>query len=295
MVATDPRFAGSGYAHPEVLVSTDWVAEHLDDPNVRVVESDEDVLLYDMGHIPGAINLDWHTDLQDQVKRDFLDRAGFEELMRKNGIGNDTTVVFYGDRNNWYATYTYWLFKYFGHKDARVMNGGRAKWEAEGRPMSRDVPSYPKTTYTAQEPDERIRAYRDDVLKQVESGAPALVDVRSVPEYTGEVLHMAGYAQEGAQRGGHVLGAKSIPWATAANEDGTFKSPDQLREIYGGKGITPDRNVIAYCRIGERSSHTWFVLRELLGYPDVRNYDGSWTEWGSMVGVPIAKGTEPGL
>ena len=294
MVATDPRFAGSGYAHPEVLVSTDWVAEHLDDPNVRIVESDEDVLLYDMGHIPGAINLDWHTDLQDQVKRDFLDRAGFEELMRKNGIGNDTTVVFYGDRNNWYATYTYWLFKYFGHKDARVMNGGRAKWEAEGRPMSRDVPSYPKTTYTAQEPDERIRAYRDDVLKQVESGAPALVDVRSVPEYTGEVLHMAGYAQEGAQRGGHVLGAKSIPWATAANEDGTFKSPDQLREIYGGKGITADRNVIAYCRIGERSSHTWFVLRELLGYPDVRNYDGSWTEWGSMVGVPIAKGTEPG-
>jgi thiosulfate/3-mercaptopyruvate sulfurtransferase len=295
MVATDPRFAGSGYAHPEVLVSTDWVAEHLDDPNVRIVESDEDVLLYDMGHIPGAINLDWHTDLQDQVKRDFLDRAGFEELMRKNGIGNDTTVVFYGDRNNWYATYTYWLFKYFGHNNARVMNGGRAKWEAEGRPMSRDVPSYPKTTYTAQEPDERIRAYRDDVLKQVESGAPALVDVRSVPEYTGEVLHMAGYAQEGAQRGGHVLGAKSIPWATAANEDGTFKSPDQLREIYGGKGITPDRNVIAYCRIGERSSHTWFVLRELLGYPDVRNYDGSWTEWGSMVGVPIAKGTAPGL
>jgi thiosulfate/3-mercaptopyruvate sulfurtransferase len=295
MVAIDPRFAESGYAHPEVLVSTDWVAEHLDDPNVRIVESDEDVLLYDMEHIPGAINLDWHTDLQDQVKRDFLDRAGFEELMRKNGIGNDTTVVFYGDRNNWYATYTYWLFKYFGHKDARVMNGGRAKWEAEGRPMSRDVPSYPKTTYTAQEPDERIRAYRDDVLKQVESGAPTLVDVRSVPEYTGEVLHMAGYAQEGAQRGGHVLGAKSIPWATAANEDGTFKSPDQLREIYGGKGITPDRNVIAYCRIGERSSHTWFVLRELLGYPDVRNYDGSWTEWGSMVGVPIARGTEPGL
>ena len=295
MVATDPRLAESGYAHPEVLVSTDWVAEHLDDPNVRIVESDEDVLLYDMGHIPGAINLDWHTDLQDQVKRDFLDRAGFEELMRKNGIGNDTTVVFYGDRNNWYATYTYWLFKYFGHKDARVMNGGRAKWEAEGRPMSRDVPSYPKTTYTAQEPDERIRAYRDDVLKQVESGAPALVDVRSVPEYTGEVLHMAGYAQEGAQRGGHVLGAKSIPWATAANEDGTFKSPDQLREIYNGKDITPDKNVIAYCRIGERSSHTWFVLRELLGYPDVRNYDGSWTEWGSMVGVPIAKGPEPGL
>jgi thiosulfate/3-mercaptopyruvate sulfurtransferase len=295
MVATDPRFSESGYAHPEVLVSTDWVAEHLNDPNVRVVESDEDVLLYDMGHVPGAINLDWHTDLQDQVKRDFLCKAGFEALLGKNGIGNDTTVVFYGDRNNWYATYAYWLFKYFGHRDARVMNGGRAKWEAEGRPMSREVPSYPETTYTAQEPDEQIRAYRDDVLKQVKSGAPALVDVRSVPEYTGEVLHMAGYAQEGAQRGGHVLGAKSIPWATAANEDGTFKSPEQLREIYGGKDITPDKNVIAYCRIGERSSHTWFVLRELLGYPDVRNYDGSWTEWGSMVGVPIAKGTEPGL
>jgi thiosulfate/3-mercaptopyruvate sulfurtransferase len=295
MAATDPRFTESGYAHPEVLVSTDWVAEHLDDPNVRIVESDEDVLLYDMGHIPGAINLDWHTDLQNQVERDFLDKAGFEALLSKNGIGNDTTVVFYGDRNNWYATYTYWLFKYFGHRDARVMNGGRAKWEAEGRPMSRDVPTYPATTYTAQEPDERIRAYRDDVLKQVKSGAPALVDVRSVPEYTGEVLHMAGYAQEGAQRGGHVLGARSIPWATAANEDGTFKSPEQLKEIYEGKGITPDKNVIAYCRIGERSSHTWFVLRELLGYPDVRNYDGSWTEWGSMVGVPIAKGSEPGL
>jgi thiosulfate/3-mercaptopyruvate sulfurtransferase len=295
MVDTDPRFAESGYAHPEVLVSTDWVAEHLDDPNVRIVESDEDVLLYDMGHVPGAINLDWHTDLQDQVKRDFLDKSGFEALLGKNGIGNDTTVVFYGDRNNWYATYAYWLFKYFGHADARVMDGGRAKWEAEGRPKSRDVPSYPETTYTAREPDERIRAYRDDVLKQVNSGEPTLVDVRSVPEYTGEVLHMAGYAQEGAQRGGHVLGAKSIPWATAANEDGTFKSPEQLNEIYGGKGITPDKNVIAYCRIGERSSHTWFVLRELLGYPDVRNYDGSWTEWGSMVGVPIAKGPEPGL
>jgi thiosulfate/3-mercaptopyruvate sulfurtransferase len=215
--------------------------------------------------------------------------------LSKNGIGNDTTVVFYGDRNNWYATYAYWLFKYFGHRDARVMNGGRAKWEAEGRPMTREVPTYPETTYTAQEPDEQIRAYRDDVLKQVKSGAPSLVDVRSLPEYTGEVLHMAGYAQEGAQRGGHVLGAKSIPWATAANEDGTFKSPEQLREIYAGKDITPDKNVIAYCRIGERSSHTWFVLRELLGYPDVRNYDGSWTEWGSMVGVPIAKGPEPGL
>ena len=295
MVATDPRFADSGYANPDVLVSTDWVAEHLDDPNVRLVESDEDVLLYDLGHIPGAVKLDWHTDLQNQVARDFVDKTEFEALMRRNGIGDDTTVVFYGDRNNWYATYTYWLFRYFGHADARVMNGGRAKWEAEGRPMTKDVPTYAEASYTAQEPDERIRAYRDDVLKQVESGAPSLVDVRSVPEYTGEVLHMAGYAQEGAQRGGHVLGAKSIPWATAANEDGTFKSPAQLREIYEGKEITSDKNVIAYCRIGERSSHTWFVLRELLGYPDVRNYDGSWTEWGSLVKSPIAKGSEPGL
>lgn len=294
MVALDDRFKESGYARPEVLVSTDWVAAHLDDPKVRIVESDEDVLLYDLGHIPGAVKIDWHVDLQDPVARDFLDKSAFETLMRRNGIGNDTTVVFYGDRNNWYATYAYWLFRYFGHGDARVMNGGRAKWEAEGRPMTREVPHHAETAYTAQEPDERIRAYRDDVLKQVQSGAPALVDVRSPAEYTGEVLHMAGYPQEGAQRGGHVRGAHNIPWATAANEDGTFKSPEELRAIYSGKGITPEKNVIAYCRIGERSSHTWFVLRELLGYPDVRNYDGSWTEWGSMVGVPIAKGAEPG-
>jgi thiosulfate/3-mercaptopyruvate sulfurtransferase len=295
MVATDPSFKDSGYANPDVLVSTDWVAEHVNDPQVRVVESDEDVLLYDIGHIPGAVKIDWHTDLQNPVERDFLDKAGFEALMRQNGINNDTTVVFYGDRNNWYATYAYWLFKYFGHNDVRVMNGGRSKWEAEGRPMTREVPTFGQGTYTAKDPDERIRAYRDDVLKQVNSGAPSLVDVRSPAEYTGEVLHMAGYPQEGAQRGGHVRGAKSIPWATAANEDGTFKSPDQLKEIYGSKGITADKNVIAYCRIGERSSHTWFVLRELLGYPDVRNYDGSWTEWGSMVGVPIAKGSDPGM
>jgi thiosulfate/3-mercaptopyruvate sulfurtransferase len=295
MVATDPSFKDSGYANPDVLVSTDWVAEHLNDPQVRIVESDEDVLLYDIGHIPGAVKIDWHTDLQNPVERDFLDKAGFEALMRQNGINSDTTVVFYGDRNNWYATYAYWLFKYFGHNDARVMNGGRAKWEAEGRPMTREVPTYPQGNYTARDSDERIRAYRDDVLKQVKAGAPALVDVRSPAEYTGEVLHMAGYPQEGAQRGGHVRGARSIPWATAANEDGTFKSPAQLNEIYGSKGITADKDVIAYCRIGERSSHTWFVLRELLGYPNVRNYDGSWTEWGSMVGVPIAKGSEPGL
>ncbi len=295
MVSADARFAESGYANPGVLVSTDWVAEHLSDPKVRIVESDEDVLLYDLGHIPGAVTIDWHVDLQNPVERDFLDKAGFEALLSKHGIGNDTTVVLYGDRNNWYATYAYWLFRYFGHADVRVMNGGRAKWEAEGRPMTREVPTYPASTYTAQEPDERIRAYRDDVLAQVKAGAPALVDVRSPAEYTGEVLHMAGYAQEGAQRGGHVKGAQNIPWAMAANEDGTFKSPEELRALYEGKEITPEKDVIAYCRIGERSSHTWFVLRELLGFPNVRNYDGSWTEWGSMVGVPIAKGTEPGL
>ena len=295
MVATENRPETAGYAHPEMLVSTEWVAEHLNDPNVRLVESDEDVLLYDIGHIPGAVKLDWHTDLQDQVARDFIDKATFEQLMAQAGISNDTTVVFYGDRNNWYAAYALWLFKYYGHQDVRIMNGGRAKWEAEGRPFTREVPSYAATSYTAQEPDASIRAFRDDVLAQVRAGAPALIDVRSPAEYTGEVIHMQGYSQEGAQRGGHVKGARNIPWGKAANDDGTFKSPDELRAIYDEAGITPDKDVIAYCRIGERSSHTWFVLTYLLGYPNVRNYDGSWTEWGSMVGVPIAKGSEPGL
>ena len=295
MVATETRDETKGYAHPEMLVSTEWVAEHLDDPSVRIVESDEDVLLYDIGHIPGAVKLDWHTDLQNQVERDFVDKAEFERLMSRAGISNDTTVIFYGDRNNWYAAYALWLFKYYGHDDVRIMNGGRAKWEAEGRPLTREVPSHTPTTYTAKDADESIRAYRDDVLAQVKAGAPALIDVRSPAEYTGEVIHMQGYSQEGAQRGGHVRGAQNIPWAKAANEDGTFKSPAELKEIYGPSGITPDKEVIAYCRIGERSSHTWFVLTYLLGYPNVRNYDGSWTEWGSMVGVPIAKGPEPGL
>ena len=289
-VQPDPAQASRGYAHPEVLVSTDWVANHLDDPNVRIVESDEDILLYDIGHISGAIKLDWHTDLQNPVARDFVDKAGFEDLMNRAGIKNDTTVVFYGDRNNWYACYTFWLFKYFGHEDARVMDGGRAKWEAEGRAWSRDVPSFSGGNYTAKEADPAIRAFRDDVLAQVNSGSPTLVDVRSPQEYTGEVIHMVNYPQEGAQRGGHVKGAKNIPWAKAANEDGTFKGPDDLKSLYDGQGITSDKAVIAYCRIGERSSHTWFVLKYLLGYPNVRNYDGSWTEWGSMVNVPIEKG-----
>ena len=290
MVATDAAQQLRGYAHPEVLVSTDWVAAHLDDPQVRIVESDEDILLYDIGHIPGAVKLDWHTDLQDPVERDFVDKAGFEALMSRAGIANDTTVVFYGDRNNWYACYTFWLFKYYGHESCRIMDGGRAKWEAESREYSRDVPSYPATTYTAKDPDPAIRAFRDDVLAAVAAGTQTLVDVRSPQEYTGEVIHMMGYPQEGAQRGGHVKGARNIPWAKAANADGTFKSPDELRALYESEGITPDKDVIAYCRIGERSSHTWFVLTYLLGYPNVRNYDGSWTEYGSMVNVPIEKG-----
>jgi thiosulfate/3-mercaptopyruvate sulfurtransferase len=290
--ATETRF--QGYARPDVLVTTQWVADHLDDPGVRILESDEDLLLYELGHIPGALKLDWETQMQQPVIRDFVDKAGFEQLCRERGVANDTTVVFYGDRNNWYATYGYWLFRYYGHDDVRVMDGGRAKWEAEGRPWTREVPSYPETDYTAKEPDGSIRAFRDDVMAQIQAGDPALVDVRSPQEYTGELLHAVGYPQEGAQRAGHIKGAQNIPWGSAVSEDGTFKPAAELRELYGGKGITADKPVIAYCRIGERSSHTWFVLRELLGYPDVRNYDGSWTEWGSLVGAPNAAGNEPG-
>jgi len=279
----------TGYANPDALVGTEWVAAHLDDPKVRVVESDEDVLLYETGHIPGAVKLDWHEDQQDPVVRDFVNKEQFEQLMSSRGIANDTTVVFYGDRNNWYAAYTYWLFKMYGHQDCRIMNGGRAKWEAEGRPLTRETKQYPPTQYRAQEPDLSIRAFRDQVLEHMQAGKP-LVDVRSPDEYTGKVIHMANYPQEGAQRAGHIPTAQNIPWATAANEDGTFKGAEQLREIYGGRGVTPDQPVIAYCRIGERSAHTWFVLTQLLGYPDVRNYDGSWTEWGSLVRAPIEKG-----
>lgn len=288
MVQSQTAPAGQGYANPDVLVETEWVAAHLDDPKVRLVESDEDVLLYEVGHIPGAVKLDWHTDQQSQLIRDFVTKEEFEQLMSARGIANDTTVVFYGDRNNWYAAYTYWLFKMYGHKDCRLMNGGRAKWEAEGRPYTRDVPSYPATEYKAQEADLSIRAFRDEVLSHMQAGRP-LVDVRSPDEYSGKVIHMANYPQEGAQRAGHIPTAQNIPWATAANADGTFKSAGELREIYGGKGITPDQPVIAYCRIGERSAHTWFVLTQLLGYPDVRNYDGSWTEWGSLVRAPIER------
>ncbi len=285
-----PAITQAGYVHPEVLVSTDWVEEHKTDPGVRIVESDEDVLLYDLGHVPGAVKIDWHTDLNDPVIRDYIGREGFERLMRAKGIANDTTVVFYGDKHNWWACYAFWVFKLFGHPDVRIMNGGRQKWIDEGRELSREVPEYPATNYQALErKDAPIRAFRDEVLAHIGSGRP-LVDVRSPAEYTGELLHMADYPQEGALRGGHIPGAANIPWARAVREDGTFKSADELRAIYEREnGLHPGQEIVAYCRIGERSSHTWFVLTYLLGYPNVRNYDGSWTEWGNLVRVPIEK------
>jgi len=279
----------SEYAHPEVLVDTSWLADHLNDPKVRIIEASEDVLLYEVGHIPGAVKLDWHVDVQDPVSRDFVDQEGLEKLFSRWGISNDTTIVLYGDRNNWYAAYSFWLFKQFGHQDIRLLNGGRSKWEAENRPFTKDVPQLTAATYTAQPADESLRAFRDQVAAGLKDGNRRLIDVRSPQEFSGELLHMVNYPQEGAQRGGHIPGAKNIPWATSANTDGTFKSAEELRAIYGGKDITPDKDVITYCRIGERSAHTWFVLTQLLGYPNVRNYDGSWTEWGSLVRAPIEK------
>ncbi|HEX9413827.1 MAG TPA: sulfurtransferase [Ktedonobacterales bacterium] len=281
--------APTGYAHPEVLVDTEWVAQHLYDPTVRIVEADEDPLLYDVGHIPNAAKLDWHTDVQDPVRRDFVNRADFEALMKRYGIANDTTVIFYGDKNNWYAAYSYWLFKLYGHQRAALMNGGRTKWEEEGRQYTKDVPQFAPTEYHAREADVSIRAYRNQVEQGLGLPTRALVDVRSNDEYTGKLIHMINYPQEGASRGGHIPGAQNIPWATAANPDGTFKTAADLQQIYGAKGVTPEKEVIAYCRIGERSAHTWFVLTQLLGYPDVRNYDGSWTEWGNLVNAPIER------
>ena len=277
------------YAHPEYVVDTEWVSKHLDDKSVRIVESDEDFLLYESGHIPGAVKVDWFTTLQNPVKRDFLDKEGFENLCSELGIANDTTVVFYGDKSNWFATYALWLFRYFGHADLKIMDGGRAKWLQEKRPLTKDVPLYSKTAYKAKDPNKDIRAFRDDVFSQIKSNLP-LVDVRSPQEYSGELLHMPNYPQEGAQRGGHIPGAVSIPWSKATNpDDGTFKSHEELRKLYKDEGITSDKHIIAYCRIGERSSHTWFVLTYLLGYPNVKNYDGSWTEWGNLVDAPIEK------
>ncbi|MGH7848938.1 MAG: sulfurtransferase [Thermodesulfobacteriota bacterium] len=277
------------YVHPEVVVSTDWVSGYLNDPKIKIVESDEDVLLYEVGHIEGAVKIDWQTDLQDQIVRDYVDKAKFEKLLSEKGIANDTTVVFYGDKNNWWACYAYWVFKLFGHEKAIVMDGGRQKWVAEGRPLTKDVPGYPKTAYKVSRVDESIRAFRDDVVKHMGAKKP-LIDVRSPKEFTGELLHMEAYPQEGALRGGHIPGAKNVPWATAVKEDGTFKSADDLKAIYmDGKGLKKGDDVIAYCRIGERSSHTWFVLTYLLGFDKVRNYDGSWTEWGNLVKAPIEK------
>jgi thiosulfate/3-mercaptopyruvate sulfurtransferase len=265
------------------------VADHLNDPNIRIVESNEDILLYDKGHVPGAIKIDWVGDLNDPLIRDYLNADRFAKLLSSKGIGKDTTVVFYGDKNNWWATYAFWVFQLFGHTNAKIMNGGRKKWEEEGRPMTNEVPKYSEANYPVPvRDDSKIRAFRDQVRDHVNKSG-ALVDVRSPGEYSGELLHMADYPQEGALRGGHIPGAKNIPWAKAANDDGTFKSPADLRALYEGQGISPDKDVVAYCRIGERSSHTWFVLTYLLGYPNVRNYDGSWTEWGNLVGAPIER------
>jgi thiosulfate/3-mercaptopyruvate sulfurtransferase len=279
------------YAHPEVLVSTDWVEQHKNDPKVRIVESDEDVLLYDMGHVPGAVKIDWQGDLQDQLVRDYIGPEKFAEICSRAGIAPDTTVVFYGDKSNWWACYAFWAFKLFGHKDCRIMNGGRKLWESEGREMTREVPRYPATNYKVeQRHEDKIRAFREDVLAHSKAKKP-LLDVRSPKEFTGEKLHMEDYPQEGALRGGHIPGAKNVPWSRAVNDNGTFKSAEELKGIYEKEiGLKSSDDVVAYCRIGERSSLTWFVLTYLLGYPKVRNYDGSWCEWGNLVRAPIAKG-----
>lgn len=279
-----------GYTHAGALVSTDWVAEHSNDPTVRLVESNEDSLLYPSGHIPGAVEVDWTRDLNDQLRRDYLDQAAFASLMSRIGATADTTVVFYGDRNNWWATYAFWVFQLFGHKNAMIMDGGRLKWAAEGREMTKEVPSYPATIYEARTRDDKtLRAFRDDVMRHLETKGK-LIDVRSPQEYSGERLHMPEFPNEGALRGGHIPNAKNVPWARAVAADATFKSAGELRDIYEGEvGLSPADDVVAYCRIGERSSHTWFVLKYLLGYDRVRNYDGSWTEWGNLVGAPIER------
>jgi thiosulfate/3-mercaptopyruvate sulfurtransferase len=281
--------AEDGYAKP-VLVTTDWLTDHLGGANVVVAEVDEDPALYDEGHIPGAVKLHWREDLQDPVERDLVEKDDFEQLLQERGIVNDSTIVLYGDKNNWFAAYAYWYLKIYGHGDVRILDGGRQKWIDEGRGLTTDVPSPSSTSYTATERDESIRAYRDYVREIIDNAEKALVDVRSPQEYSGELIAPPGYEQEGAQRAGHIPKAQSIPWAQAVRDDGTFKTADELKELYEGKGVSADKEVTAYCRIGERSAHTWFVLSELLGYKKVRNYDGSWTEWGNLVDVPIEKG-----
>jgi thiosulfate/3-mercaptopyruvate sulfurtransferase len=279
----------NGYAKPETLVSTNWVAEHRNDPNVRLVEVDVDTSAYDTGHIDGAVGWHWQNDLQRRPVRDIPTREEWEALLSHAGIGNDTKVILYGDNNNWFAAFAYWLFKLYGHRDVALMNGGRKKWADEGRPLTQAAPQVTPTTYGTKEADSRLRAFRDQVTAALDRADTALVDVRSPKEYSGELLAPENLPQEGAQRGGHIPSAQNIPWGTAVAEDGTFKPADELRSIYGGKGVTPDKATIAYCRIGERSAHTWFVLTELLGYPTVCNYDGSWTEWGSLIGAPIER------
>ncbi len=286
MIAIDQR----GYARPDALVSTEWVAEHLNDPSIRLIESNEDPLVYPSGHIPGAVEVDWTRDLSDPLRRDYVTAEEFASLARRIGLTPETTAVFYGDKSNWWAAYAYWVFQLFGHGNAKLMDGGRLKWEQEGRELTRETPAPAATDYPLPDRhDAPIRVFRDDVLRQVEAGAP-LVDVRSPGEFSGELLHMPDYPNEGALRGGHIPGATSVPWARAVNEDGTFKTAEELRAIYvEEQGLSPEDETVVYCRIGERSSHTWFVLTRLLGWEKVRNYDGSWTEWGNSVGVPIER------
>ena len=289
MAKTAQEVSRSAYAHPEVLVDTQWVADHLNDPKVKIIEVDVDTAAYDTGHIKGAIGLDWRKDLQARPIRDLLPSREFEQLLSSKGVSADDTVIAYGDNNNWFAAWFVWNLKYYGHKDARLINGGRKKWQEEGRELVQDAASVKPSSYQAGHPDKSIRALRDEVRAELGKAGVVLVDVRSPKEFSGELLAPENLPQEGAQRGGHIPGAKNIPWAQAVAEDGTFKPADQLRELYESKGVTAEKAVIAYCRIGERSSHTWFVLQYLLGYPNVRNYDGSWTEWGSLIGAPIEK------
>ena len=277
------------YAHPESLVTTDWVATYGSDANVRLVEVDVDTSAYESGHIARAVGWDWKSQLQQTLSRDLVSKDGMEQLLGSSGIDNGTTVILYGDNNNWFAAWAFWQMKYYGHEDVKLMNGGRAKWELEGRPLTANVVDHASKSYTAKVANEDIRAYRDQVLNKVNAGSINLVDVRSPVEYSGELLAPENLPQEGSQRGGHIPGAVNVPWGQAVADDGSFKSADELRVLYGGKGIDGGKETIAYCRIGERSSHTWFVLTQLLGYTNVRNYDGSWTEWGSIVGAPIEK------